>query len=300
MHGHLQLNDRHYGRSQKPKLTSSNEPNRSESTYSEFSVIHAQTLRESKIPGTHAVSNNVLSNTRQASKSCPTDSEKGNPRVRFLVGQDQQGQSLCFEFGSVTKAVRARSDGRRHVIFQVADASPLAAVLRRCFCLAAVINAKGWQSAGGVVCVGMCLGSGDALGGRGLVCLDSGRCSRTDAASTIQILIIDDADARCTSRARVLSLMAPVDVPQAASASCLFCAAAKNASRLARRESRAIPRISLLPCLYKHKHTHTSTNSLLSTYHPSPVTCPSRDIRLVYTSYCTRCRLLHTLSATTR
>jgi hypothetical protein len=170
MHGHLQLNDRHYGRSQKPKLTSSNEPNRSESTYSEFSVIHAQTLRESKIPGTHAVSNNVLSNTRQASKSCPTDSEKGNPRVRFLVGQDQQGQSLCFEFGSVTKAVRARSDGRRHVIFQVADASPLAAVLRRCFCLAAVINAKGWQSAGGVMCIGMCLGSGNALGGRGLVC----------------------------------------------------------------------------------------------------------------------------------
>jgi hypothetical protein len=31
---------------------------------------------------------------------------KGKSEVRFLVGQDQQGQSLCFEFGSVTKAVQ--------------------------------------------------------------------------------------------------------------------------------------------------------------------------------------------------
>jgi len=79
MHGHIQSNDHRYYHFQKPKLALSNEPNTSETTWSEFSVIYAQTLRESKVPGTHAVSN-VLSNTRQASKSCPTDSEKGNPR----------------------------------------------------------------------------------------------------------------------------------------------------------------------------------------------------------------------------
>jgi hypothetical protein len=31
---------------------------------------------------------------------------KGKSEVRFVVGQDQQGQSLGFEFGSVTKACK--------------------------------------------------------------------------------------------------------------------------------------------------------------------------------------------------